>query len=120
MPSRKSAQNSRLKCVELTSNVSSSTLIVFTMPIAITNIGWKTYIINGAWDILVVGLIAFSWIETSGKTLEELDAVFEGEKHSDAPDLQLVYEGKVDLENEHMASPPAYNRKAYESASVNG
>lgn len=27
------------------------------MPIALTNIGWKTYIINGSWDIVTLILI---------------------------------------------------------------
>lgn len=27
------------------------------MPIALTNIGWKTYIINGSWDIVTLVLI---------------------------------------------------------------
>jgi len=27
------------------------------MPIALNNIGWKTYMVNGAWDIIVVVLI---------------------------------------------------------------
>ena len=69
-------------------------LIVFTMPIALENIGWKTYMINGAWDVLMVGLIAYFWVETKGKTLEEIDAVLEGVKHSDAPDLEKVYRGE--------------------------
>ena len=72
-------------------------LIVWTMPIALANIGWKTYMINGAWDVVMVGLIAYYWIETKGRTLEEIDAVLEGVKHSDAPDLEMVYKGKEDV-----------------------
>lgn len=58
------------------------------MPIALTNIGWKTYMVNASWDIVIVGLIvsldatsmildillnatqAYYWVETKGKTLE--------------------------------------------------
>ena len=54
----------------------TAVLIVFTMPIALTNIGWKTYMINGAWDVITVGLMAFFWVETKGKTLEEMETVF--------------------------------------------
>ena len=61
------------------------------MPIALDNISYITYFINGAWDILVIIFIAVFWVETKGKTLEELDVIFEGEKHSDAPELVLVY-----------------------------
>ena len=30
------------------------------MPIGLTNIGWKMYMINGSWDIVVVVLIVSS------------------------------------------------------------
>ena len=35
------------------------------------------------------------WVETKGKTLEEMDAIFEGEKHSDVPDVEKVRKGEV-------------------------
>lgn len=34
------------------------------------------------------------WVETKGKTLEEIDALFEGEKHSSVPDVEDVRHGK--------------------------
>ena len=42
---------------------------------------------------------AYYWVETKGKTLEEIDAIFEGEKHSSVPDVALVRAGqaKVDV-----------------------
>lgn len=33
-------------------------------------------------------------METKGKTLEEIDALFEGEKHSSVPDVELIRKGK--------------------------
>ncbi|KAI9660937.1 MAG: hypothetical protein M1821_009264 [Bathelium mastoideum] len=72
-------------------------LIVFTMPISLANIGWKTYMINGAWDVVIVGLLAYYWVETKGKTLEEIDQVLEGTKHSDVPDLEMIYKGKEEM-----------------------
>jgi hypothetical protein len=33
-------------------------------------------------------------VETKGKTLEEIDALFEGQKHSDVPDVEMVRKGK--------------------------
>ena len=72
-------------------------LIVFTMPIALTNIGWKTYMANGAWDVVMLAAIVYYWVETKGKTLEEIDAVLEGKKHSDVPDLEMIYKGKEDI-----------------------
>ena len=73
-------------------------LIVWTMPIALNNIGWKTYMINGAWDVIMVGLIGYYWVETKGRSLEEIDRVFEGVKHSDVPDLEMIYKGKEEID----------------------
>lgn len=37
---------------------------------------------------------AVYWVETKGKTLEEIDAIFEGEKHSSVPDVEDVRQGE--------------------------
>ena len=49
--------------------------------------------VNGSWDIVIVVLIAVYWVETKGKTLEEIDALFEGHKHSNVPDVEAVRRG---------------------------
>lgn len=54
---------------------------------------------NGSWDVLEVGFIWWYWVETKGKSLEEIDAVLEGKKHSDVPDLEDVRRGKGDLDD---------------------
>jgi hypothetical protein len=47
--------------------------ISMIIPIGMTAIGWKVYIINASFDIvMVLGVILF-WIETRGMTLEEAD-----------------------------------------------
>ncbi|KIK62166.1 hypothetical protein GYMLUDRAFT_42148 [Collybiopsis luxurians FD-317 M1] len=69
-------------------------LIVFTMPISLASIGWKTYMINGAWDVVMLFAILYYWIETKGKTLEEIDELIEGKKHSDVPDLEKIIQGE--------------------------
>jgi hypothetical protein len=43
-------------------------------------------------------LEAVYWVETKGKTLEEIDALFEGEKHSDVPDVEMVRTGKAQID----------------------
>ncbi|KAK0299556.1 hypothetical protein LTS00_002001 [Friedmanniomyces endolithicus] len=73
-------------------------VLVFVMPIGIANIGWKMYMINASWDIPIIGLIYYYWVETRGKTLEEIDAIFEGHKHSDVPDVELIRTGKEKLD----------------------
>lgn len=52
--------------------------------------------INGAWDALELVIVAWYWVETKGRTLEEIDAQLDGVKHSDAPDLEdAVYAEKA-------------------------
>ncbi|KAH8696214.1 general substrate transporter [Talaromyces proteolyticus] len=72
--------------------------LVFLMPIGIGNIGWKMYMINGGWDIITFIIIAVFWVETKGKSLEEIDALF-GEKHSTINNVEEVRKGieKVDV-----------------------
>ncbi|GAB1727998.1 hypothetical protein NU195Hw_Modified_73t1 [Hortaea werneckii] len=68
------------------------------MPIALDNIGYITYFVNGAWDILVIIIIiAVFWVETEGKTLEELDVIFEGERLSAAPELGMGCRGETNV-----------------------
>jgi signal transduction histidine kinase len=70
---------------------------VFAFPFALVAIGWKTYMINGAWDVVIIGLMAWYWVETKGTSLEEVDKVIDGEKHSDVPDLSIIAKGKMGM-----------------------
>jgi hypothetical protein len=69
-------------------------LFVFVMPIALANIAWKIYFINGSWNILMIIAIALFWIETKGKTLEEIDEAIEGVRHSEAPGIEDLITNK--------------------------
>ncbi|KAJ7812907.1 MFS sugar transporter-like protein [Mycena leptocephala] len=71
-------------------------MAVFAFPFALQNIGWKTYMINAAWDALEVPFVWYYWVETTGKTLEEIDELLDGVKHSNAPDLEKVISGEVE------------------------
>ncbi|EGX88555.1 sugar transporter, putative [Cordyceps militaris CM01] len=73
-------------------------LLVFVMPIGLDNIGWKMYMINGSWDIITLILIAVYWVETKGKTLEEIDALFEGGAHSTVRNVEDVRKGREVLD----------------------
>ncbi|KAF2733679.1 putative sugar transporter [Polyplosphaeria fusca] len=75
-----------------------ATVLVFVMPIGLENIGYKMYFINGSWDIVTFALIAVFWVETKGKSLEEIDAIFEGEKHSTVPDIEAVRTGEATVD----------------------
>ncbi|KAJ5606669.1 Lactose permease [Penicillium lagena] len=90
----------RANGVAFSSFVLNAFALVFTfiMPIALGNIGWKMYMINASWDVVILGLIAYYWVETKGKTLEEIDALFEGEKHSSVPDVEKIQNGDKQID----------------------
>ncbi|KAJ5128159.1 hypothetical protein N7448_008938 [Penicillium atrosanguineum] len=90
----------RANGVALSSFVLNAFALVFTfiMPIGLGNIGWKMYMINASWDIIILGLIAYYWVETKGKTLEEIDALFDGEKHSSVPDVERIEKNQKDID----------------------
>ena len=55
-------------------------MIVQITPIAITNIGWKTYIIFAVLNALWVPIIYIFFPETKGLQLEAVDRLFAGDK----------------------------------------
>ncbi|KAG8157353.1 hypothetical protein KVR01_012737 [Diaporthe batatas] len=63
---------------------------VFAFPIALDSIGWKTYMINGSWNLVMFSFIAWYWVEIKNKTLEEIDELFDGVKHSNVADVNAV------------------------------
>jgi hypothetical protein len=38
------------------------------------------------------------WVETKGLTLEEIDAIFDHQKHSDVPNIEQMIEGKAHVD----------------------
>jgi hypothetical protein len=54
---------------------------------------------------------AVFWIETKGKTLEEIDAVFEGEKHSNVPDVEKVRRGEETVKVEALEEDLSANKQ---------
>jgi hypothetical protein len=68
--------------------------VAMVIPFGMEAISWKVYIINASVDILFVVFVVFVWVETRGLTLEEVDKVFDGVKHSNEPDLEIIVDGK--------------------------
>ncbi|KIW17031.1 hypothetical protein PV08_04222 [Exophiala spinifera] len=60
---------------------SAAVFATFVMPFALNNIGWKTYMINASWDVVEVAFVAYYWVETRKRSLEEIDEIFEGPMH---------------------------------------
>jgi len=69
--------------------------VTMVMPFAFAAIGWKTYMINASFDVLLVAFVIFYWVETKGLTLEEVDIRFDGVKHSDVPDFEALKDDKA-------------------------
>lgn len=53
--------------------------LAFFVPPAFTNIDWKTYMIFGTFCAVIFFHVFFTYPETCGKSLEEIDVVFEGD-----------------------------------------
>ena len=85
-------------------------------PYALEAIGWKTYMINGAWDVLQFAYVMYYWVETAGKTLEEIDEMFDGVKHSDVQNIAMIIDGKA--VEETSAESVSYHRRKKDSDDV--
>ncbi|KAH7312695.1 general substrate transporter [Stachybotrys elegans] len=68
----------------------------FAFPAALESMGWRLLIINGAWNLGFLVFIWWYWVEIKGKTLEEIDALFDGRKHSEVPNIEDVLSGEAD------------------------
>ncbi|KAL3457452.1 general substrate transporter [Aspergillus heterothallicus] len=55
-------------------------LASFAMAYAMADLGWKFYFINAAWDFVFLVIAYFTFIETKGLKLEEINAKFEGKE----------------------------------------
>lgn len=74
LENRTRAKGSALKFVFL--NIATMTN-TFGVSVGIKEIGWKLYVIYICWIAIEIVLIFFLFVETKGKTLEELGVVFE-------------------------------------------
>lgn len=54
--------------------------------------------IVGSWDFLEFLFVLFLWVETKGLSLEEIDRLIDGKKHSNVPDLRTVEDATGTLE----------------------
>lgn len=61
----------------------------YVIPYAMAWSGWGFYLISAFWVFIEVVVVYFYFPETGGMTLEEIDGVFDGEKHFDV-DVTVV------------------------------
>lgn len=63
----------------------------FAFLYALERAGWRLYVINGSWNVAMFLFIAWYWVDFRGKTLEEIDELFDGVKHSNVPNVETVH-----------------------------
>lgn len=52
----------------------------FAMSFAMSDLGWKFYLINASWDIMFLVFVFFFFVETKGLNLEEIAVRFGDER----------------------------------------
>ncbi|KAH7000945.1 general substrate transporter [Ilyonectria destructans] len=65
----------------------------YVIPIGLAGIGWRFYIVGACWNIFVAVVIFFTYLETSGLTLEQIDQRFNGVPRDQLVDIMEVYDG---------------------------
>jgi len=77
-PSECLAYNSRAKglaAMGLLINIANF-FNTYVPPVAIRNVGWRFYLFYACWDALGVVTIYFTFVETKGRNLEEIEQIF--------------------------------------------
>ncbi|KAK1547577.1 hypothetical protein CPAR01_01544 [Colletotrichum paranaense] len=71
-----------------------SFLNLYTTPLAIERISWRYYAINGGWNLGILFVVTWLFVETKGRTLEEMDEIFDG----------VVYSNNVIIDGQNSKS----------------
>ncbi|CAH0021120.1 unnamed protein product [Clonostachys rhizophaga] len=72
-------------------------LASFAMAYAMANLGWKFYFINASWNFVFLIIAYFTFVETKGLKLEEINALFGDGSVTDGVEAeQPVSEGSID------------------------
>ncbi|KAJ0303896.1 hypothetical protein COL516b_006339 [Colletotrichum fioriniae] len=83
-----------------------SFLNLYTTPLAIEKISWRYYAINGGWNLGILFVVTWLFVETKGRTLEEMDEIFDG----------VVYSNNVIIDGQNSKSD--LGKDAGDSSSV--
>lgn len=75
----------------------------FATPYILAGIGWGTFLLFGIFDIAILAFVVFCLKETAGKTLEEINAMFEPDGHVESGGKDDV--GEDEDEWEQTPSP---------------
>ncbi|KAJ5570171.1 uncharacterized protein N7459_009601 [Penicillium hispanicum] len=80
-------------------------LVTMAVPFGLQAIGWKFYMVNGCFDILMVAFVLLVWVETRGLSLEEVDSLFDKEKREIIA-VQVREETKMDTTHKGSSGAP--------------
>lgn len=66
-----------------------SFLNLYTAPLAIERIAWRYYAINAGWNVGILAIVIWLFPETKGRTLEEMDELFDATVYKDGVTVGL-------------------------------
>ncbi|KAG0941975.1 hypothetical protein G6F57_005934 [Rhizopus arrhizus] len=78
----------------VSSNWLSNFAVGLWTPPLLDRIGWATYIFYAAWNVVALVVVYFWFVETKGKSLEEIDAMFDDGAGEIPPELAIDSEKK--------------------------
>ncbi|RCH91319.1 hypothetical protein CU097_010952 [Rhizopus azygosporus] len=78
----------------VSSNWLSNFAVGLWTPPLLDRIGWATYIFYAAWNVVALFVVYMWFVETKGKSLEEIDAIFEDGAGDVPPELAINNEKK--------------------------
>lgn len=62
-------------------------LASFVLPFAMNGLGWKFYIINASYDIIIIPIVILFWIETKGVDLDTMGEVLYNDNEEDEENI---------------------------------
>jgi hypothetical protein len=77
--------------------------VTMVVPFGLQGMGYQFYFINACFDILLILLVVFTWVETRGLSLEEVDQLFDTDKRETVM-VQLKEEIGLDIGHQVMLS----------------
>lgn len=85
-----------------------SFLNLYTAPLAIERIAWRYYAINAGWNVGILVIVIWLFVETKGRTLEEMDELFDGTAHNNGVLVGLNSHTKLNQEDSiYLSSLPS-------------
>ncbi|KAF2621078.1 putative MFS hexose transporter [Macroventuria anomochaeta] len=75
----------------------------YTTPMLLDSMSWKYYVGQCVWNCVYIAVIYFTYVETSGMTLEEIAVVFDGHEAFEDARMHAREELKMKMERDEMA-----------------